>query len=235
MLALAEWDLVWLSDSSGRGAGELYAAYVEEDLGVTVTLHDLALGSLSARSVRNALLDSEGRAYDLQLRGLPDLIREAEVVVLYANPTASISETHPGDWSCTPGPKHVVDCSPETFDAYLADLDDIYAEIFRLRGGSPTLVRAFDAYNPLLSEWRADGVLDACLGCWENYNQAIHQAAEAHGVPVAGVFEAFNGADHRDDPRDAGYIDPDGIHTSGEGQTVIADLLRELGYAVTAP
>jgi hypothetical protein len=38
-----------------------------------------------------------------------------------------------------------------------------------------------------------------------------------------------------EDPRDKGHIGSDGIHTTAAGATVMANLLRELGYENTAP
>jgi lysophospholipase L1-like esterase len=167
---------------------------------------------------------------------VPGLVREAEVVVVYGNPLESFSKAHRGDWNCvSQSAPYVKDCAPETFDAYRSDLGAVYQEILKLRGEEPVLIRAFDAYNPLYSVYREQGVYDECLGCWENYNQAIHQAAMAHGVPLARVFDAFNGCDHDEDARDKGYIREDGEHTTGAGRQVIADLLRELGYEPTRP
>lgn len=230
------WDLVFISDSSGFGVADLYAAHIEEDLGVTVTVHDLAIGALSAHSVL-AALRSEGTIYNLSLKELPDLIiPEAEVVVFYANPLVA-GGALPGDWDCVGlGPRlYVNDCSPEVFEAYRADLDAIYQEIIDLRAGKPTIIRAFDAYNPLYSVYRERGVYDACTACWANYNDAIHQAAEAHNILLAPVYDTFNGPNHDEDPRDKGYIGPDGEHCTELGQQVIADLLRGLGYEYTIP
>ena len=36
-----EWDYVVLGDSSAWGFPKYYAAYIEEDLGVKVTVHDM--------------------------------------------------------------------------------------------------------------------------------------------------------------------------------------------------
>jgi lysophospholipase L1-like esterase len=52
-------------------------------------------------------------------------------------------------------------------------------------------------------------------------------------VPVAPVFDTFNGPNHDEDPRDKGYISVDGAHPSGEGAKAIAELLRDLGYEPT--
>lgn len=231
----AEWDLFFISDSSGFGAGELYAEYIERDLGVTVRLHDLALGNLSAGRVLRAL--GGETEYHAVLQKLSTLVREADVavVVFYANPLDSISETHPGDWNCVTPPYYVDDCSPETFEQYRADLDAIYEEILTLRSDAPIIIRAFDAYNPIYSLYRESGVYDECVRCWENYNEAIHQAAAARNVPIAHVYDAFNGPNHDEDPRDKGYIGPDGEHTSETGRKTIADLLWELGYEPLSP
>jgi hypothetical protein len=183
--------------------------------------------------VINYLREPEKLDYNLKLKTL-DLkgkLTEAEVVVLYANPRS----TEFGDWDCVSENPYVKDCLPETFEAYRADLAAIYQEILTLRGDDPIIIRSFDAYNPLYSVFKEHGISEACLGCWETYNQVIHQAAEQFKIPVANVFEAFNGPNHDEDPREKGYIGSDGIHTSGEGSTVIATLLRELGYEPTEP
>jgi lysophospholipase L1-like esterase len=79
-----------------------------------------------------------------------------------------------------------------------------------------------------------DGVFDVCLEFWKNNNNAIHQAAHEMGVPVAKIFDAWNGLDHRDDPNDKGYT-KDGVHPNETGARVIADLLREIGYEMVIP
>lgn len=230
----AIWDLVLFSDSSGWGVADRYAAYIEEDLDVTVQVHDLAASGLSIGSVL-AALRGESSPYPSSV-DVPGLVREAEVVVIYGNPLESISEAHRGDWNCVSRTApYARDCAAESFDAYRADLEAVYEEIVELRGDEPVLIRAFDAYNPLYSVYREQGVYDECLGCWENYNQAIHQAAAAHNVPMARVFDAFNGPDHDEDPREKGYIREDGVHTTAEGRRVITDLLRGVGYKPTLP
>jgi hypothetical protein len=230
LLSLAEWDVVWISDSTGFNAAEVYASLIEEDLGVTVRLHDVAMGGLPARRVLQALRGDED-VVGLMLNQLPDLIREAEVVVFYANP----AESDAGDWNCVGPVFYVNDCSPEAFDQYRADLDEIYESIFALRGDAPVAVRAYDAYMPIFTLWEREGVRDACSPCWENYNQVIREAAAAHDVPLAEVYAAYNGPDHTEDPRGKGYISEDGEHPSEAGDLLIAQLLHELGYEPTTP
>jgi hypothetical protein len=202
-------------------------------MGVKVTLHDLSISELSARSVVNYLRDPDGLDYNLKLKTvrLGERLSEAEVVVFFANPRSA----EMGDWNCTSENPYVVDCLPETFEAYRADLSAIYSEMLTLRDDAPIIIRAYDAYNPFYSAFVEHGVYDECLGCMETYNQVIHQAAEEFGIPVARVFDAFNGPNHDQDPRDKGLIGFDGIHTSAEGSTLIAELLRDLGYEYTQP
>jgi hypothetical protein len=223
--------LFFISDSSGFGVGELYAEHIERDLGVTVRLHDLAVPS-AGRVLRALRGETE---YNAVLQKLPTLVREAEVavVVFCANPGDSVSQTHPILGCVSPLP-YVGDCSPDTFEQYRADLDAVYEQILTLRSDAPTIIRAFDAYNPIYFRYRESGVYDECMRCWENYNEAIHQAAAARNVPIAHVYDAFNGPNHDEDPRDKGYIGPDG-DTSEAGQKAIADLLRELGYEPLSP
>ena len=65
--------------------------------------------------------------------------------------------------------------------------------------------------------------------------EIIHQAAEAHGVPVAEVYWAFNGSNYDEDPNDKGWIGTDKVHTSKAGQQAIVDQLHELGYEPITP
>ncbi len=98
------------------------------------------------------------------------------------------------------------------------------------------MIRAFDAYNPrLVSQCLPDGVFDECRACWENYNKAIHIAADEMGVPVANVFDAWNGIDHTEDPNEKGYVRDDGEHPNEKGADVIANLIRNLGYEMVIP
>ena len=122
---------------------------------------------------------------------------------------------NPWDWNCGQGftECYVNNCSMESFELYIDHLKEIYSLIFELRAGKPTLIRTFDAYNPvLITQCAANDTVDICLRCWENYNQAIHFAADEMGIPVANVFDAWNGPDHTEDPNDKGYTQADGIH-----------------------
>jgi hypothetical protein len=231
---LEEWDLVWVSDSSGWGVAEIYADYIEQDTGKTVVVHDLWVGGLSAEDFLDAL-NGEQSAYR-NLNEAVALIPDAEVIVVYGNPEKSKAEDNPWDWYCLPGKEfYVNDCEPDVFDLYIQHLDEIFEKIFELRDGQPTILRAFDAYNPIIPNRVGQPGYEDCIWCWGNYNAAIHEAAQTHNVPVALVADAWNGIDFMRNPVEIGYTQGDGIHPSDLGAEVIAQLLRELGYEPVEP
>jgi len=227
------WDLVWISDSSGWGVAALYAQMIEEDMGVTVNVHDEWMGGLAAGAVYNALMGEP--TSNFKLARLPSLIAEAEVVVLYGNPAQSENPDHPGDWQCVDDhTAYVNTCDLESFDVYIEQLTGIYARIFELRADHGTIVRAIDAYNAVIPRIEDLETLQACLECWGLYNTALRQAAAAYNVPVAAVWDAMNGPDHLGDPADMDYL-RDSEHPNELGAMAIAEALRALGYEPTVP
>jgi lysophospholipase L1-like esterase len=104
-----------------------------------------------------------------------------------------------------------------------------------LRNGRPTIIRAVDFYNPLISIHRAHNTEVECTQCFEIFNSAVRQAAEEYHIPLISVYDAFNGSNHDEDPREKGYIGSDGVHASEQGQQVIAGLLSEAGYKPIEP
>ncbi|MFC2026324.1 hypothetical protein ACFLUC_03930, partial [Chloroflexota bacterium] len=111
----------------------------------------------------------------------------------------------------------------------------IYEKIFALRNGNPIIIRAVDFYNPLISSHRDNEIEKECTLCFENFNKSVQMAAEEFNIPLVSVFDAFNGTNHDEDPREKGYIGSDGVHSSEEGQQVIADILSKVGYVPTEP
>ncbi len=231
LLEMEAWDLVWISDSSGWGVAEIYAAMVEEDTGIKVNVHDNWIGHLPAGEVLKAL---NGEATNsLTLEKLAGQIKEAEIIIFYANPEQSIDELSPGDWHCIPGPKPYVNSCP-SFDVYKQHLQQIFKKMFELRDGQPTIIRAYDAYNPLIARFHEVGVYEACKACWLAYNDAIHTAASSFDIPVGKVLEAWNGPEFDQDPVARG-LTSDGIHPNEIGAAIIAQTIRELGYEPVRP
>jgi hypothetical protein len=233
-----EWDLLFVSDSSGWNVADIYGEMIAEDMGVTVNVLDQWKGGLPAKRLLNSLRGELGDDYDYDMQKMRETVAQAEVIVVYGNPEGSVMSDNPWDFNCGQGFSecYVNNCSMESFQLYIDHLKEIYSLIFELRKGKPTLIRTFDAYNPnLITQCAENGTVDVCLQCWENYNQAIHTAADEMGIPVANVFDAWNGPDHREDPTLKGYTQPDGEHPNETGARVIAQTLRDLGYDPITP
>lgn len=224
----AVWDLVIIGDSSLWELGEAFASQIEKDIGVDVTLHDFALPALSAGEVLWTL--QSGKPARSQLEQLAAALKDAEVVVMFVNPVNSIDSANPLDLErCfvnrAPGP-----CGPASFEKWITDLKAIWAEIFKLRNGKATILRATDLYNPLVIGWEKQGVFEACTECWENMSDAAHSAAQAYGIPFLSRLDAFNGASHAEDPRQKGFILGDGEHPTVLAAQFTAELLSQMGY-----
>jgi hypothetical protein len=229
----AEWNLVIIGDSSLWGLGDALASQIEDDVGVKVAVHDAAIGGLSAGRVLQAL--QTGDTPSLKLRQLPEQLREAEVVVMCVNPRDSVMPDNPMDFEACFDYRAPGRCPPDSFQKYIADLEAIWTEILELRAGQPTVLRATDLYNPVVAPWRERGVFEACTACWENFNDAVELAAEASNVPFLSRYDAFNGPNHDEDPREKGYIRSDGEHPTDLACQYTADLLSEMGYEPVTP
>lgn len=231
---LKAWDLVYISDSTGWGMAEKYAENIRRDTGKIVRIKDYAIGGLPAIRVLDALRgDPEKMENNDQFKSLRSDIAEAEVIVFFANPRGDSSKGGvPGGLeNCISAIGPPDDCTMELYRPYTGNLQAVYEEIFSLRDRKPTIIRAVDLYNPMISIHRERNIEIECTACLEAFNTAIRQAAMAFNIPLISVYDAFNGPDHNEDPREKGYIGPDGIHASEMGKQVIADLLSEAGYA----
>jgi lysophospholipase L1-like esterase len=218
--------LAIFGDGLSRSYGEYYAKQIETDLGVKVEFDNLSMPWLSSGQVLNDLRDGPASRF-----GVQRAVKQANVVIFYATPTDYI-----GDRIYILGAgSEKYDCSAKALASYKADLEAIIAEIFSLRKGQPTIIRAMNSYNPVSSEWKKRGMYDEYKRCWDALNATIHQAATEHKIPVADVYAAFNGPNHDQDPRDQGYLGADGVHTNEAGDKVIVDTLRKLGYEYIVP
>jgi lysophospholipase L1-like esterase len=229
-----EWHLVVISESSGWGLGEAFAKQIEKDTGVKVVVDDFAIGNLSAGAVLQAL--QTGKAATSRLEELPAAVKRADVVVMFGgNPMDSIdAQARKSIDSCFQG-SAPAPCTSKAFEKYTADLEAIWAEIFELRAGQPTILRAIDVASPFVAGWKKSQVFDACTVCWECVSNAVRQAAEAYHIPFLSRYDAFNGEKHDLDPEQQGYIGGDGIHPNDLAQQRTAELLAKLGYEPVHP
>jgi predicted dienelactone hydrolase len=229
-----EWHLVVIGDSSLGGLGKAFASQIEDDVGVQVVLHNHVLGGLSAGRVLRPLQAEAPPAHSWDEELANDL-RQADVVVMFSNPVDSVDPEKPLDLDGCFVNRAPASCSPETFEQYTADLKAIWAKILALRAGQPTILRATDIYNPLVSPWKEAGVFEACTECWENMSHAARLAAEAYNIPFLSRYDAFDGTNHDEDPREKGYIHADGEHPSELASRFTADLLSQMGYEPVSP
>ncbi len=234
---LEVWDLIYISDSTGFGVAAKYADNIEKDTGKTVQVKNYALGGVSALRVLNALQAEPGDLANYPFQSIRKDFSEAEVIVFFANPRGDPSRggVEGGMEHCIRADQPSDDCAPELYEPYVVNLKAIYEEILDLRNGKPTIIRAVDFYNPLISLHREKNMEAECTRCFETFNAAVREAAEAFNIPLVSVYDAFNGTDHNEDPGKKGYIGSDGMHASDKGQQVIADLLSKVGYKPIGP
>ena len=83
---LENWNLVYISDSTGWGVADVFARNIERDTGKTVETHDHAIGGLSAVEVLQALQGDPELLSNVKLKSLQSDIAKAEVIVFFANP-----------------------------------------------------------------------------------------------------------------------------------------------------
>jgi len=228
-----EWHLVVIGESSSWGLGEAYASQIEKDLGIKVILDDFAIGDLRAIAVLEAL--RTGKSSNSRLEQLPAALKQADMVVMSASPYGSVTpETRKSIERCfsslEPAP-----CTPQGLEGFTADLQAIWAIIFELREGRPTILRGIDAASPFVSSWKKYQVYDACTVCWEEYSEASRRAAEAYHIPFLSRYDAFNGLEHDEDLSQKGYAGSDGIHPNDLASQLTAELLSKLGYEPVPP
>lgn len=220
-----EWDLVYISDSTGLGVAQRYGALAEEALGVTVNVHDRVRGGLQATKVLERIQDESNV-------GWAPLVREAEIIVMFGNPRQSgaTSDLETCISASTVQRDPPVSYSPADWQPYRELLDEIYDEIWRQRNGEPVVLRAVDFYNPAISAWSEAGIETECVAALEAMNLTIAEAADAGGATLVSVADLFNGPSHTEDPREKGYISSDGIHTNDDGAAAIAKALAGAGF-----
>jgi hypothetical protein len=229
----AVWQLVIISDSSLWGVGEPLAERIERDTGVKVEYVDYAIGSLTAGEVLGAL--QTGKSPNMSLEKLPDVLKDAEAVIVFLNPRDSNNAEHPLDMEQCFEYRVPRNCDPKSMKRWISDLNAIWGEIIKLRAGQPTILRAVDLYNPLVQPWKENGVFDECTKCWENISDATRLAAEPYNIPFLSRLDTMNGINHAEDPRLKGFIMEDGEHPSQIGAQYMADLLADMGYDPVIP
>jgi hypothetical protein len=227
-----EWDLVVISDSSGWGIAEKLAPMFAEELEIQVNAIEVSKGGLTAAEALHAL-KGEDTTHNAKFQALPETIKNAEIVVFFANPVESIDSENPGDWECySEVDAYVKSCSLETFGQYMQDYEDIITEIKSLRKNEPLMLRLYTIWaRP--DWWEQYEAYDECAPCVETFFSSIQTVGEKFGIPVAITADVFNGAGHDRNPEDFGFIGNDGIHANDQGMEALARMIFELGFDLT--
>ena len=227
-----EWDYVVIGDSITYGFLDTppsgYAGYLEQDLGVKVSIHNWGKDGWSGDGMLDALRTN------VKLR---QAVCDAEVVIFevprkaFDSPGYDFAFGNPGGCGGTDNQN----CLRKALELYQAHVDGIISEIVSLRSPSEALIRTFDAhtYWPV-AETKANGTNDVLIYYWAAANDYLLEVAAEYQIPVARVYEAFNGTNGDEDPFEKGYVGgysgDDFSHPNTLGKEIMADLMRALGY-----
>lgn len=229
-----DWDLVALGDSTPAGYGvgpehsfvQIYAGYIEEDLGVTVNVHNHATGSM--RTVT-------GWAQQVRTdESLRDDLADAEVVTLWVGSHDMVRAVGVGRGGpCYPSAGEIdFDCLQETTDRMREGFDLLFSEIVALANPNDTLILAAEMGipPPISAAWREDGTFHLLKGpAYEVWREHLIQAANRHGIHVVATYETLNGPNgDREMPPE--YLQSDRTHFNERGHRLVADLYRSVGY-----
>jgi hypothetical protein len=220
-----QWDFVYFGDSMTWFWPEIYAAHIEADLGVTVTVHNWSRSNRHSTQLLYILQNDE------ELR---DVVGEAEVIA-FDIPAKHVRQASYSYDAGTCGGSDGQDCLREGLELYKADVDAILDEILSLRGTDEALIRTMDYYLSGVNQLQEDGTYQVLYPYYRECCDYLAEAASQRSIPVAQVHLAFNGPGGDEDPGDKGLIGNDGIHVGPEGAAVIAGLYRGLGYEFARP
>ena len=220
---MPEWDYVAMGESITMGMVTRYAEILGQDLGVTIDFHDWQVPGEHSSRLLERLRTNEQLRSDL---------REAEVITfliplgVIGGPMQMYEFGEPG--AC--GGADNQDCLREAFATYMADTDEIIAEIVALRSPTEALIRIQDTWQIKVRESQETGSFEMFNAYWREVNAHVIEVATSYNIPVARVYDAFMGEGGVEDPRDQGLLGLDGIHPTSEGSALVAELFRELGY-----
>ena len=236
------WDLLFIRQSWYHSdlVPQLYAELAAEALGVEIRLHDVPHDPRDASLV---LAELRGVAHP----PLGDLARQAEIIVVGGESELSgpnrtettldseFQKCNSEESPLNPGPP-VMPIDSE-WQLYREVLDAIYAEIWSLREGTPTVLIASDVYNGGIVRFQRErGIVADCSAMFDAMNDVARKAAEENGATMASVFEVFNGPDGSLDPSELGYTGGSAIpraRTNEVGAKMVAEALAAAGFEPT--
>lgn len=224
--APSSWNYAALGDSLAVGTGASYQGYVDRYAGYLEADNDAQVNVINLG--RNGQTSSE-LLYALQNdSSWRQTIRAADVITfnIGINDLGHAGEAYENG---TCGGADNQDCLRAAVEVLKDNWDAITAEILKLRSTSDTIIRTAGlGYTPYIFIDEAsdtipsDGRLDH-LQIFKPYVKEIDSyiatSATNEGIPYAEVY------------LNEGEISQDGVHPNDEGYEVIAEKLREVGYA----
>jgi lysophospholipase L1-like esterase len=112
------------------------------------------------------------------------------------------------------GKDDVTRCLRWAAPAFRLNLHMVLDEVAVLNPDAAVLLS--DVYYPTTGKPTQQPTYGSFMAVLTDINRAIRDEADARCLPVAGIFEEFNGGDGRDDPMAKGLLG-DGVHPSGAG------------------
>jgi lysophospholipase L1-like esterase len=222
---------VALGDSIAAGAGDngpggyvgRYRDAATTDLGVAITLQNLAVGGSTSGDLL-AALTTDG--------GVQAAVAGADLVSFDIGGNDLLVALF-GFKGGTCGGSDGQDCLRAALQSFHGNWLAILAELRSLNSGA--MMRTMTYYNPLIVDLDpGDGTAAVMKPYIGALNATIRTTTPGFGIRVADVLVAFNGRSGSEDPIPKDYVDPDHIHPSPLGHAVISDTLRNLGYSPVA-
>jgi len=219
------WDLVVLGDSDMALSYKFYGPLFEEDLGISIRVHD---------KTRDPTLTplTELREND-ELRSL---ISEAEIVIF--NVPLVFGGAGGACWDHSLSFEEA-GCFRISVEDYLALTLEMIQEIKNLVGPDGAMIRLQNGFVPL-RYWEGNPYLQdrlgKCVECYATYWEAQARLAEEEGIPIVDVLTLFHGPERDQDPYELGYFfDSDPHHVNFEGAKAISKLYQSIGYEYWLP
>jgi len=226
--------LVALGDSTPAGYGvvdtyvDMYAEYLEADLGVAVSVHNWARGGQHAAELLVVLQENEA---------LRKEIRGADAITIWTGMNDLFVGVgfQPKGGVCGPWEDLDMDCVEERVERLKGNLGAVVAEVLSLCNPEETLVLMADVGNPHAAAWLEMGLLEALkasvMDAWIDH---IAEVAEKHGIQVVHTYRVLNGPDGEQGVSPE-MLQDDGLHFNSVGHRLLADLHRQVGYGPLGP
>ena len=227
----AHWSLVSISDSVfGSGdedhleAVDAYAAGIERDLGVKVTVHGYWLGGHTSDQVlRRIQSDSVLRA---ALASADVIVFEVPIGEFRFECPFDNAEWHP----LTGTPTEWWTCTARAAARNTANAGRIMDAIVALRSPADALILASNLWEIGYRANLAQGIEPQMHALFTAANAGVEAAATSRGIPVADAWTAFMGPDGTTDPVATGDLLDDMSHLTPQGAAKLASVWRVLGY-----